>query len=261
MNEAAREFKSAIMGGFAREDVLQYISETAQKNREKQDVLEIALAEAQDEVRETKARYHEISEKNSELLERLGELTTENDALKKREAAAVARASDEAALCSTLKEKQQELVAKQDAFELEQEELLEEVEMLRARSDEYEQSKLKLAEIELCAHRHARDMGEQARHREQGMRTQTAELVAVAKREISKTSELWRTVMEQMARDMAEQQRRGTTLMKRLDEVTDMLDETVVGELQAGQEGAINRPTLADAMEKLTETETHNGAL
>ena len=75
MDEQTRGFRSAIFGGFNREDVLHYIEETDTKYYIETAELRSQLTEAQSAMNELRTQNEALTAKNAELLERLGEMT------------------------------------------------------------------------------------------------------------------------------------------------------------------------------------------
>ena len=75
MDEQTRGFRSAIFGGFNREDVLHYIEETDTKYYTETAELRSQLTEAQSAMNELRTQNEALTAKNAELLERLGEMT------------------------------------------------------------------------------------------------------------------------------------------------------------------------------------------
>ena len=79
MDEQTRGFRSAIFGGFNREDVMHYIEETDTKYYTETAELRSQLTEAQSAMNELRTQNEALTAKNAELLERLGEMTLDTD--------------------------------------------------------------------------------------------------------------------------------------------------------------------------------------
>ena len=77
MAEADNGFRTALVGGFQRDDVLRYIEDAARRHAEETAALKEKLDEAERRAKEQSARADSLTEKNAELLERLGVGTTE----------------------------------------------------------------------------------------------------------------------------------------------------------------------------------------
>ena len=71
MDEQTKGFRSAVFGGFRREDVLRYIEETDAKYYEESERLRGSLDDAQTAMGELRGQNEKLTEKNAELLERL----------------------------------------------------------------------------------------------------------------------------------------------------------------------------------------------
>ena len=82
MDEQTRGFRSAIFGGFNREDVLHYIEETDTKYYTETAELRSQLTEAQSAMNELRTQNEALTAKNAELLERLGEMTLDTDKIR-----------------------------------------------------------------------------------------------------------------------------------------------------------------------------------
>lgn len=79
MDEQTKGFRSAVFGGFRREDVLRYIEETDAKYYEESERLRSSLDDAQTAMGELRGQNEKLTEKNAELLERLGAMTLDMD--------------------------------------------------------------------------------------------------------------------------------------------------------------------------------------
>ena len=82
MDEQTRGFRSAIFGGFNREDVMHYIEETDTKYYTETAELRSQLTEAQSAMNELRTQNEALTAKNAELLERLGEMTLDTDKIR-----------------------------------------------------------------------------------------------------------------------------------------------------------------------------------
>ena len=82
MDEQSKGFRSALFGGFKREDVLQYIEQTDSKYYAETEELRRQLTEAQSALEELRRQNETLTEKNAELLERLGEMTLDTDKIR-----------------------------------------------------------------------------------------------------------------------------------------------------------------------------------
>lgn len=248
MNEGSRGFKTALVGGFAREDVLEYITEAARTSGEVRQKLEQQLQTAQEQAEQLKETNHEISQKNAELLERLGELTLQNDMLEKQAEQAQERAAKAEAQQNEMQEELQSL-------RQERTQLTHKTEQLQKQCMEYNDAKQRLAEIELCAHRRAQEINEHAQYDQRRIRMQAAELITNVKKVILQECDVWRDIIVQAASDAEEQSRRAQSLLNRIDKTADILDDVMMGQLDKdGGEHA----TMQQALQTLTEVEDNN---
>ena len=84
MDEQTRGFRSAIFGGFNREDVMHYIEETDTKYYTETAELRSQLTEAQSAMNELRTQNEALTAKNAELLERLGDPAAESGEIQAR---------------------------------------------------------------------------------------------------------------------------------------------------------------------------------
>ena len=68
MDEQTKGFRSAVFGGFRREDVLRYIEETDAKYYEESERLRSSLDDAQTAMGELRGQNEKLTEKNAELI-------------------------------------------------------------------------------------------------------------------------------------------------------------------------------------------------
>ena len=73
-----------MFGGFRREDVLRYIEETDAKYYEESERLRSSLDDAQTAMGELRGQNEKLTEKNAELLERLGAMTLDMDPMRSK---------------------------------------------------------------------------------------------------------------------------------------------------------------------------------
>ena len=70
MDEQTKGFRSAVFGGFRREDVLRYIEETDAKYYEESERLRGSLDDAQTAMGELRGQNEKLTEKNAELIDK-----------------------------------------------------------------------------------------------------------------------------------------------------------------------------------------------
>ena len=170
MDEQTRGFRSAFFGGFKREDVLQYIEQTDSKYYSETEELRRQLTEAQTAMSELRTQNETLTEKNAELLERLGQMTLDTDKIR----AQLDRIEQGFSLQTTEIEAQNE---RAEALAAENDRLREENAKLADKCGEYDASKDKIAEMELSAYRRAKQIDEDARVELQKLRRQSQEMI------------------------------------------------------------------------------------
>ena len=144
MDEQTKGFRSAVFGGFRREDVLRYIEETDAKYYEESERLRGSLDDAQTAMGELRGQNEKLTEKNAELLERLGAMTLDMDRIQ----AQLDEIEKGFSLQTTEIEAQNE---RAETLAAENDRLTSENAKLAAKCGEYDQSKDKIAEMELSA--------------------------------------------------------------------------------------------------------------
>lgn len=242
MYEDNKGFKIAVVGGFNREDVLQYIEQAARESGERLERMQDEAEQARTEAEELHRENVILREKNAELLERLGEMTVESDKCRQETSKARAEAEQDTAQAQRLREQVR-------ALEEENARLCGQVEVLGKQNQEYQASKERLAEIELSAYRRAQEVDERAQQDAQRIRVQSAELISQVKRELAAVTDRYRAAQQRAANEMADAAERAAALLGRVDQVVETLDEVMVGELSGGQEDAPPRPTMTDTIE------------
>lgn len=152
------QFRNAALGGFNKQDVLDYLELVARENREQ-------LQSVQNELEQAREQYNALAEQESALKTQLAQLTQEKTAL--LQAAAKAQ--------SELEQAQQNNVALQtklDESSAERQKLQEQVEKLRPDAEAYIAVKERSAGVELDAHRRAQGVLDEAKAEAQQLRGQ-----------------------------------------------------------------------------------------
>lgn len=244
MYEESKGFKTALMGGFNREDVLQYIEQSAKESSQRLAALqqenELLLAE-RNELRE---KNEALSQKNADLLERLGEMTVADEKLQTSAQEHARRAEQGEA---TLRELQERVAA----LEKENRTLREQSREVAARCAEYDALKENLTEMELAAHRRAHEIEERAQFDAKRVRVQSAEVITALKKELLTVCDAYRSAAAHAEQVAEENARRTTGMQTMLDGVIQTLDEVVVGELSPEQADGTERPTLQRILDSL----------
>ena len=216
MDDLEIGFRSAVVGGFQRDDVLKYIEEAAQKHAQEMAELKGQLERAEQDAKAQADKAAELAQKNAGLLERLGEMTMELDKAKadldERDRSLV-MAGEEA---SVQNECYEELHTQYKALESECASLREENKKLQARSDEYTAARDHLAEIELCAHRRAQELEEQAQKHAAEIEADAERRIAAMKRELENTRQEYSNTLRRTQQAADEARRRTEEILNRL---------------------------------------------
>ncbi len=244
MYEESKGFKTALMGGFNREDVLQYIEQSAKESSERLAALQQENELLLDERNELRGKNETLSQKNADLLERLGEMTVADEKLQAHAQEHTRRVEQGESEMRVLKER----VA---ALEEENRTLREQSREVTARCAEYDALKENLTEMELAAHRRAHDIEERAQFDAKRVRMQSAEVIAALKKELLTVCDAYRAAAAQASRTAEENARRANGAQATLDSVLRTLDEVVVGALEPEQGETADRPTLQRILDSL----------
>lgn len=143
-----QQFRSAVFGGFNRQDVLTYIETSARAHAEELEALRGELEQAKKDLEEVRARAVSAQAESERLAPRAAQMEKST---------------------AELEEKRSGLAA----AERELKELRAKVAMLQPKADAYEAVKDKTAGIELEAHQRAKQVVEQARKEADALRVQT----------------------------------------------------------------------------------------
>lgn len=241
-------FRTQIIGGFQRDDVLRYIEQTNREFTEKLEGLEKELEKARQDLtgqnsrnEELNSRNVELSGKNAELLERLGAITLENDDL--REALETEQQSREetAALAETMDADVSALREKNAALEAEMTEL-------RRKCSEYEASKEHMAEIELRAYRQAKELEAQSKNEAARVQKDSAALIDQLKVQFRQTHDGYRAALQHAQEEMAEMQKRSKELLAGMESAAGLLEKNKPA---AKPEGCAGRTSIAEVISGL----------
>ena len=190
MDEQTRGFRSAIFGGFNREDVMHYIEETDTKYYTETAELRSQLTEAQSAMNELRTQNEALTAKNAELLERLGEMTLDTDKIRAQ------------------------LDQIESGFSLQ----ATEIEAQNAR--EYDATREKIAEMELSAYRRAKQIEEDAKVELQKLRRKSMETIEQVRRQLDATKENYRTVLARNQQESAELARKAGEVLGEIDKIS-----------------------------------------
>lgn len=217
MNDQEAGFRTQIVGGFQRDDVMRYIEETSRTYSQKIETLEQALAQSSGEIEEHRARADEfnsrnieLSNKDAELLERLGAMTLTEDSLRTTLADAQASLDQKTKAVQQLEEENQRLREENAA-------LTEELVELRRRCRDYEAAKEHMAEIELRAYRQAKDIERKSREEAARVKEKAAAVVEEYRGQLAGTGAAYRAALKNAQEEFAEMHRRGCALLENME--------------------------------------------
>lgn len=213
MEDRSRGFRGALFGGFRREDVLHYIEETDTKYYTETEELRRRLTEAQAAMDELRGQSKELTEKNAELLERLGQMTLDTDKIRAK--------LDEIEKGFTLQTA--EIEAQNDraeALAAENDRLTAENAKLAQKCGEYDASKEKIAEMELSAYRRAKKIEEDAKNEMQKLRRQSLEMIEQVKKQLDTVKENYRSVLTRSQQESAEMARKAGEVLGEIDRIS-----------------------------------------
>ena len=213
MGEQNQGFRSAIFGGFNREDVLHYIEQTDTKYYTETAELRRQLTEAQAAMEELRAQNEKLTAKNAELLERLGEMTLDTDKIRAQMDQIESGFSLQATEIEAQNARAEQLAAENDR-------LTSENAKLSAKCGEYDATKEKIAEMELSAYRRAKQIEEDAKIELQKLRRKSLETIEQVRRQLDPTKENYRTVLARNQQESAEMARKAGEVLGEIDKIS-----------------------------------------
>ena len=228
MDEQTKGFRSAVFGGFRREDVLRYIEETDAKYYEESERLRSSLDDAQTAMGELRGQNEKLTEKNAELLERLGAMTLDMDRIQ----AQLDEIEKGFSLQTTEIEAQNERA--------ENDRLTSENAKLAAKCGEYDQSKDKIAEMELSAYRRAKQIEEDAKTELQKLRRQSLETIEQVRRQLEETKENYRVMLARSQQESQEMARRAGEVIGEIDRISASLGKNTTEKSKNGLRDVLN---------------------
>ena len=232
MDEQTKGFRSAVFGGFRREDVLRYIEETDAKYYEESERLRSSLDDAQTAMGELRGQNEKLTEKNAELLERLGAMTLDMDRIQ----AQLDEIEKGFSLQTTEIEAQNE---RAETLAAENDRLTSENAKLAAKCGEYDQSKDKIAE-KLSAYRRAKQIEEDAKNELQKLRRQSLETIEQVRRQLEETKENYRVMLARSQQESQEMARRAGEVIGEIDRISASLGKNTTEKSKNGLRDVLN---------------------
>lgn len=242
MSEGEKGFRGALVGGFQRDDVLQYIESTAKEHEETVQHLTEELETIRDSLREMTDKSNEATTRNAELLEKLGAMTIAEDEAQTE----LQNLREQLDVMTMRAHKAEEAEA---VLTAEKEVMVEELTELRAKREEFEASKDHLAEIELCAYRRAKELERQSKMEAEKLREQSAEVINRVKNKIDAANDSCRDILKRSQTEADEMARRASQLLKQLESVSGKLE----AQKSANQEHSNGRLTLSEVLSGLRQ--------
>ena len=233
MDEQTKGFRSAVFGGVRREDVLRYIEETDAKYYEESERLRSSLDDAQTAMGELRGQNEKLTEKNAELLERLGAMTLDMDRIQ----AQLDEIEKGFSLQTTEIEAQNE---RAETLAAENDRLTSENAKLAAKCGEYDQSKDKIAEMELSAYRRAKQIEEDAKTELQKLRRQSLETIEQVRRQLEETKENYRVMLARSQQESQEMARRAGEVIGEIDRISASLGKNTTEKSKNGLRDVLN---------------------
>lgn len=241
MDEQNKGFRGAVFGGFKREDVLRYIEQMDSTYFEQTETLQKQLTEAQTALAELGEQNELLTQKNAELLERLGEMTLDADRVRAQ--------LDEIESGFTLQTSEIEAQsARASALAEENDRLSEENAALSARCGEYAAAKDKIAEMELSAYRRAKQIEEDAKNELLKLRRQSMDMIGEVKRQLDTTKENYRAVLSRSQAESAEMTRKANDILSEFDRISGTLAKA---EPPISETGAHPKNSIRDVLSNL----------
>ena len=218
MDEQTKGFRSAVFGGFRREDVLRYIEETDARYYEESERLRSGLDDAQTAMGELRGQNEKLTEKNAELLERLGAMTLDMDRIQ----AQLDEIEKGFSLQTTEIEAQNE---RAETLAAENDRLTSENAKLAAKCGEYDQSK----QIE-----------EDAKTELQKLRRQSLETIEQVRRQLEETKENYRVMLARSQQESQEMARRAGEVIGEIDRISASLGKNTTEKSKNGLRDVLN---------------------
>lgn len=226
MDEQSKGFRSAVFGGFKREDVLRFIEQTDKRYFEESESREKSLTESKTALEELRTQNDQLISKNAELLERLGEMTLDADEVRSK--------LDEIESGFTMQTSEVEAQsARAAALAEENDRLTAENAKLSEKCGEYAASKDKIAEMELSAYRRAKRIEEDAKNELGKLRRQSMEMIEQVKNQLDQTKENYRVMLSRSQAESAEMARRASEVIGEIDRISGSLGRSDAADARA----------------------------
>lgn len=174
MDETDMGFRTVLVGGFHRDDVIEYIKKQTQENAQRVDELRQENDELLEQNEALNRENDKLSKNNAELSKRIEAMTTQIDKLKTEisdRENLVKLADDETAeqnkLYNEMLDKFKEFKVKYQELEKENAALLDKIDELVQKTKEFDRDRAYIADIELNAHKRADEIEQKANQKAQ----------------------------------------------------------------------------------------------
>lgn len=179
MSEVEFGFRTALVGGFQREDVIEYITNKANENNALKEQMEKEKAELYKQIEIEKDRAKNLinentnlANKNEKLMESMSQLQKSERIMKKElsEKKSILEHTQNSnekqeVLYNEVLETAKNLKRRYRELELENQELLKKVDVLEQKASEFEKDRTYIADIELNAHKRAEEIEKKAKQK------------------------------------------------------------------------------------------------
>lgn len=213
MNEPNAPFRSTFFGGFNREDVVNYIQKSDNEHFAAEEELKKQSAQSQTVIAELREENEMLTQKNAEILERLGEMTLELEKARTEFAEADKKLSLRETEIETQNAYAQALLEKNNL-------LAEENEVLLEKCKEYDIAKEKIAEIELSAYYRAKQIEQEAKTEIEKLREQSAETLDKVKNQLSEIKEKYRMILARSKEDTEQVTKKANDVIGEIDRIS-----------------------------------------
>jgi len=238
MDELSTGFRGAVVGGFRREDVMNYIERTDKQYHEETEKLQQQLTAAQTEADGLRVENQALSERNAELLERLGQLTLDTDEMSEQ----VEELKNSLTLQTAEVEAQS---ARAEGLEVENKRLTTENQKMQQKCTEYDKAKDRITEMELSAYRRAEEIKEDARGQLQKLRQESLELIHSVQQKLNVVKEQYKAIALRSQMESADMARKASEWVDEVDYIISSLmrDDTKLPDINEAQAPS---PVLVD---------------
>lgn len=209
-------FRSALFGGFQREDVLQYIEKMDSSYAEQTAQLKGQAEDARNALSELRAQNREYADKNKELLQKIETMAKDMDSFRAQMDEIERNFAQQEAEHNAQEESMLSLLADNEALQQENE-------RLQKKCGEYDAAKEKIAEMELSAYRRAKKIEQDAREEAKKVQAQSKELLARVRQQLDETSEGYKAVLAKSQAESEAMTRRAKKTLAELDQITGKL--------------------------------------